>query len=158
MNTILPTLDIKSIVNKAHLHNARCPKEILTVMLFQCLRDAGHDVKLHFKMIGDPGRSVQENVFAFRYQGDLWTVHGKGDWDYQLTQAMKQQSQTWKNPTYVNLPVEQENEIAHMLAADSLRIHDKIRERIVKSVSLATAKTLENTTAATTVPRRSPRL
>ena len=150
----LPTLNIQDIINKAHLKNVRCPDGPLIAMLFQTLKNKGHEAKLKFKLIADPGRSVQETVFALEYQGELWSIRGKGDWDRQFTLAMSRQTQTWKNPQYAPLGETEEDAIALAFSTDPLRIYDKVRARIEASVSLAEAKTLSASTDQP-VPTRS---
>lgn len=159
MDSSLEKLDIKDIINKSYLHTARCPAGMLSVLMYQSLAKRGHDVQLMFKMIVDEGRSPTENVFALQYQGELWTVHGKGDWDYQLMHALKKHTQTWKNPTYTVLGQDIESEVVKKFSIDPLPVHEKIRARIEKAVILAEAKALDTSTASPSTTRsRSHRL
>lgn len=154
-------LDIEALIRKAKLRSSREPTSVITSILCQTLQARGHDASLEFKMICDPGRSTDEQLFAIRYQGELWTINGKGDWPQQLTWALARTSQTWKNPEFLVLDQSIESMVALATINTNYPLQNKLRDRIELAVVEMEGRAIK---AQTSIPseqtpsRKSPRL
>lgn len=155
------TLDIEAIIRKAKLRSSREPQSVIASILCQTLQARGHDASLEFKLIHDPGRSTDEQLFAIRYQDELWTINGKGDWSQQLTWALARTSQTWKNPQLLALHNSIEAAIAQATVNTEYPLQGKLRARIELAVAELQGRAIETKTqptSETVAPRKSPRL
>lgn len=151
-------LDIEAIIRRARLRSSREPKEVIVPILYQTLKSRGHNASLHYQLIKDEGRSTKQALFLIEYNGDLWSVDGKGDLKRQLMLALARQSQTWKNPVYADIPEHTRMGVASAIANERFSLQDKIRARIEAAVSHAEAELLGRGTDRPEATRKSPRL
>lgn len=151
-------IDIEKIIRRAKLRSAREPAPALTIMLFQAIHAIDPSSKIEFRMMIDEGRNVHEQIFAIRQAGQLWTIKGQGDWDWQMQRALSSNVQTWKNPKLMPLHEKEHDALSEQALLMDFPLSPKVRTRINEAASWVQARRIAEQSPLAPANRKAPRL
>lgn len=157
MNEQPARLDLDHVIRAARLRSSRAPAAALVSVLFQAVHAVDPSARLRARAIVDEGRSVKEVMFGIEQAGQLWTINGQGDWQWQKDRALSRNSQTWKNPELREFPEYVQQEIEKSVLGESYPLLEKVQARIASAMSSVVAENLSASAPSPPDRKKSPR-